>query len=531
MPKSPQDASDGVLCVTVTSNGRPVHEDIQLLAVQIQQGVARIPSARLVVQDGEMPIGRWPAADGGLFKPGAAITVSVGYGDARAVKLVFTGVVVNLGTCIGGTGGSRLEVECRGQAVPMSRQRRHAHFADLTDSQIIARLVGDHSLRATVDATPHMHRGLTQYGCTDWDFIVARARANGLIVIADGDQVRVQAPQVHAAPLLEVQWGTDLLEFQGDVGVSGPERQADTDGVRGRMKFQGSAEAQVGSMIRVSGVGDAYRGDLFVTGVEHTMADGNWFTSVEFQMPVKGGGLRAAEDVAAAVGATAGAPGVQLGTVVQIIGDPEGQQRIQVRLPVLADGQGTVWARVAQWQASNGFGALFMPEVGDEVVVDFFNRDPSQPVVLGSLYSGQRKPAYLLEADNDIKALVTRSRHRLEFDDRNKVITVTTPAGNKVVLNDQDQSIQLHDQHGNRVELQRSGIRLDTPRDLRISAQGAVAIDAVGGVNINSSSDIALTGLTVACAAQTAFSGKGGATAELSADGQTTIKGAMVMIN
>ena len=76
MPKSPQDASDGVLCVTVTSNGRPVHEDIQLLAVQIQQGVARIPSARLVVQDGEMPIGRWPAADGGLFKPGAAITVS-----------------------------------------------------------------------------------------------------------------------------------------------------------------------------------------------------------------------------------------------------------------------------------------------------------------------------------------------------------------------------------------------------------------------------------------------------------------------
>lgn len=530
MPKSPQDASDGVLCITVNCNGRALGDDIQVLAVQIDHGVARIPSARLVVQDGDGPTGRWPVADGGVFKPGTTVTIAAGYGNAGSTKVVFKGVVVKLGMRIA-SDITHLEVECRAQAVALGRQRRHAHFADLTDSQIIAMLVGEHRLRAVVDATLHTHRGLTQYGCTDWDFIVARARANGLIVIADGDEVRVQAPQVSAAPLLEVQWGVDLMEFQGDVGVSDPELQSDLEGVRGRMKFQGSAEALVGSMIIVKGVADACSGDLFVSGVEHTMADGNWFTSVEFEMPVQGPGLRAAEDAAAAVGATAGAPGVQLGTVVQIIGDPEGQQRIQVRLPVLEGGSGTVWARVAQMHASNGFGAQFMPEVGDEVVVDFLNRDPSQPVVLGSLYSGQRKPAYLLEAGNDIKALVTRSRHRLEFDDRNGVITVTTPARNRVVLNDQDQSIQLHDQHGNCVELHRSGIRLDTPGDLRIAAQGAVAIDAVGGVNINSRGDMALTGLTVACLGQTAFSGKGGATAELSADGQTTIKGAMVMIN
>ncbi len=537
MPMSPQLASDSVLCITVKSNGQAIADDIQLVSVHIHHAVARIPTARLLVLDGDMPAGDWPVADGAAFKPGAAITILAGYGDAGDTQRVFEGVVAKLGMHIGGDNQSRLEVECCGLAAKMAAVRNNAHYLDQTDSAVITQLIGHHGLGAAVDTTGHSHGGLTQYGSTDWDFIVARAAANGLLVIAADDKVRVQAPRVSDAPLLEVTWGIDMLEFHAEADVPGPwpQLQASHERIRGQMKFQGSASAQVGSMIKVVGLGARYKSDFFVAAVEHNMADGHWFTSVGFQTPPPERDAHAtaatAAPTAAVHGAVPGAPGLQLGTVVQIHGDPTGEQRIQVTLPVLDGVNGTVWARVLQLHASNGFGALFMPEVGDEVVVDFFNHDPSQPVVLGSLYSSQHKPAHALAAANDIKSLVTRSQHRLEFDETHKVITVTTPAQNKVVLSDQAQSIVLHDQHGNQVALHRSGISLDSAKDLRLSAQGAITINAVGGVSITSSSDVAVSGLNVACTGQVAFSGKGSAAAELSATGQTIIKGAIVMIN
>jgi len=172
-----------------------------------------------------------------------------------------------------------------------------------------------------------------------------------------------------------------------------------------------------------------------------------------------------------------------------------------------------------------------VPEIGDEVVVGFFNHDPSHPVVLGSLYSSRNKPAYALAARNDTKALVTRCMHKIEFDEKDKIITVTTPAKNRVVLSDKDKSILLHDQNGNIVELNSSGITVDTPKDLKITAKGTISVNAIGTMNISSTADVKCSGLNVVCDAQVGFTGKGSATAELSAAGQTTVKGAMVMIN
>jgi uncharacterized protein involved in type VI secretion and phage assembly len=184
-----------------------------------------------------------------------------------------------------------------------------------------------------------------------------------------------------------------------------------------------------------------------------------------------------------------------------------------------------------QFHASAEFGAFFLPEIGDEVVLAFFNNDPSGPVVLGSLYSSKRKPPYELVQDNHKKAIVTRCKHKLEFDDKDKIITLTTPSSNKVVISDKDKSILLSDQNGNTVEMNADGIRIDTPKDLNIGAKGKVTIDAVGAISISSRADLKCTGLNVSCDAQVSLTAKGSASAELSASGQTTVKGAMVMIN
>lgn len=66
---------------------------------------------------------------------------------------------------------------------------------------------------------------------------------------------------------------------------------------------------------------------------------------------------------------------------------------------------------------------------------------------------------------------------------------------------------------------------------MRLTAKGATTLDAVGALNIGAGADVKVAGLTVVCDAQVGFSAKGAASAGLSAAGQTTVKGAMVMIN
>ncbi|MGA2498907.1 MAG: type VI secretion system tip protein TssI/VgrG, partial [Tepidisphaeraceae bacterium] len=54
------------------------------------------------------------------------------------------------------------------------------------------------------------------------------------------------------------------------------------------------------------------------------------------------------------------------------------------------------WMRVAQVWAGKGWGAVFLPRVGHEVVVEFLEGDPDRPLVTGSVYNGGSMPPYAL---------------------------------------------------------------------------------------------------------------------------------------
>lgn len=85
-------------------------------------------------------------------------------------------------------------------------------------------------------------------------------------------------------------------------------------------------------------------------------------------------------------------------------------------------------ARVATFMARDGYGAYFMPEVGDEVVVGFELGDINQPVILGSLWSDKAKPPTQADtkASNNVRTIVSRSKHEITFDD--------TPGKEKIVI-------------------------------------------------------------------------------------------------
>jgi type VI secretion system secreted protein VgrG len=98
--------------------------------------------------------------------------------------------------------------------------------------------------------------------------------------------------------------------------------------------------------------------------------------------------------------------------------DPERLGRVRVRYPWQDRGTGenTRWVRVVAPHAGNGRGAMFLPEVGDEVLVAFEQGDPERPLVVGTLWNGKDLPP-VPAAGNTAKRLVTRSGNTIQFLD------------------------------------------------------------------------------------------------------------------
>lgn len=597
MAESPEINGSGVVRLTIFSNGTQLDDSIAIVSVTVSKTIKKIPTARIVFLDGDMPNRDFPVSNTDDFKPGSEIKINAGYDENE--ETIFQGVIVKHSIKITEDNYARLVIECRDKAVGMTIGRKNANYVDSKDSDIITKLIGNHSgLSSDVDATTTSFKEIVQYYCTDWDFLISRAEVNGLLVIVEDGKVMAKAPDTGATPQLKVTYGEDLIEFdaemdartqltavkgvswdlktqavveskevssqtlneQGDLNstelakvfspkslrlqtsapmektalekwADGQQLKAGLARIQGRMKFQGSPKAKVGTLIELEGVGNRFNGKVFVSAVNHDISNGNWTTEVEFGMSPDWFAEKRDLVAPSTSGLLPGVEGLQIGVVKKLDEDPEGQHKIQVSVPVLQAETEGVWARLANFYASEGIGTFFIPEIGDEVVMGYVNSDPSHPVILGSLYSSKRKPPYSLTAENFIKAIVTKSELKLEFDDEKKIITLITPGENKIVISDEDKSIVLQDQNNNKVELSPDGILLDSPRDIKITAKGKITIDAAGGVGTSSKADVKIEGLNINNNAKVGFVAKGNATAELSASGQTTVKGAMVMIN
>ena len=98
-------------------------------------------------------------------------------------------------------------------------------------------------------------------------------------------------------------------------------------------------------------------------------------------------------------------------------------------------------------------------------------------------------------------------------------------------ISDGDKHIKLTDQNKNEIVMNSSGISLLSAKDITLKAKGAITMDATSKFSATAKQDVSLEGLNVNMQAKVSAVVKGNAKAELSASGQTIVKGAMVMIN
>ncbi len=206
--------------------------------------------------------------------------------------------------------------------------------------------------------------------------------------------------------------------------------------------------------------------------------------------------------------------------------DPEKLGRLRVRFFWQENSFMSPWIRSVNPYSANGRGFYFIPEIGDEVLVEFEGGDAEKPYVVGSLYHGKNKPHEgWANNDNSIKGIVTKSNLRIEFDESKKVTTIDTPGGNKIVISDDEQSILLSDQNSNTVELSPNGINLNSPMDINIKSKAKITMEAEMGIDtISSMGEIKIEGVSIDQSAKSTFVAKAGATADISA-AAVTIKG------
>jgi Rhs element Vgr protein len=576
---SPLRRNIDLVTFAIKIDGSEIPAEVGILSLSVYKEVNRISTAKVVIQDGNPAEESFIQSSDSLFIPGKAIEISAGYHSDN--ELIFKGLIVKHSIKIRKDGRSTLSIECKDEAVKMTVGRKSKYFYESKDSDAIEELIGSHSLASDVDATEVVHQELVQYRTTDWDFMLARAEANGKICLVEDGTVKIASPDFNQSPLIGLTYGNDLLDFDAEIdardqfsavnskawdytaqevmdieanentSVNGgnlassnlaeviglqqfeiqhggkateAELQAWADAqllrsrmakIRGRASFQGMSEALPGQLIELNGVGDRFNGNVFISAVRHQIVAGNWITDVQFGFNPEWFAETFEISQLPASGLFAAVSGLQIGLVTQLADDPDGDDRILVRLPLISAEEQGVWARVASLDAGNNRGAFFRPEIGDEVILGFINDDPGEAVVLGMLNSSAKPAPITATDDNHEKGFVTRSEMKLLFNDDEKSITVETPNGNKLILSEDSGSITIEDENGNSILMESSGITIESASDINIKASG----------------DINLEGTNISAKANAQFTAEGSAGAELSTSAVAVVKGSLVQIN
>jgi len=517
---------------TVKVGGEAVPREHALNAVSVLSAANRIASARLTYVDGAAGTGDFPLSNLDLFKPGAEVEVLAGSGAEPT--LVFKGIVVRQRLRVREAASSLLIVDCRHAATRLSLVRRSANFFDQADSDVIETLLGAANVTADVGSTSVTHKQLVQHDCSDWDFIVTRAAANGLAVFTRAGDIAIKAPAIESA-VAELQFGATLLEFDAEVdarqqsaavqavswsaadqalqvqdgetpafastgnfdadelasGAGSEEtllhhaaldsaeatalasaalQRARVDLASGRVMCAGIATILPGDTVTLGGVGDRFSGDVLVTGVRQAFD-----TQQGWKTHIQFGGVAPDPQLRERL---------QLKRVTRMLApvaglqagvvtdneDPDGEFRVRVRLPLVDDADDGVWARVASLDAGAERGFFFRPEVGDEVLLGFLDDDPRQPVLLGMLHSSALASPIPPSNDNHQKGYTSRSKIELLFDDEKKAVTLATPGGNTLVLDDDAKGITIEDQNGNKIVLSSDGITIESSKALELKA-------------------------------------------------------------
>ncbi len=197
------------------------------------------------------------------------------------------------------------------------------------------------------------------------------------------------------------------------------------------------ARLRPGKLIKVSGpvaqegsTSSTEYGEFIVTSVSHSSSNGNYQNHFE--------AIPTANDMVPTSAWRQPVCDPQSAHVIEV-DDPDKLGRVRVRFHWQQGGpELSPWIRVLSAHAHKQGGLYLIPEIGDEVLVDFEFNDPEQPYVTGSLFNGKAKPdAAWADERNDVKAFRTKGGNEVLITDKagkESVVVRNKDGKNEVIL-------------------------------------------------------------------------------------------------
>jgi type VI secretion system secreted protein VgrG len=246
--------------------------------------------------------------------------------------------------------------------------------------------------------------------------------------------------------------------------------------------------------------------------------------------------------------------GPQTAEVVDI-NSPQGSQShasVKVRFPWQED-ETSCWARVAQLYAGPEWGSYFVPDIGQEVLVEYVNGDPDRPVIVGAVYNDSNPIPPYTDTQSGIRTRGS-NYNELRFDDKRGSEEVYFQAGrdhNFLVNNDEageighDQKIEIGNDKTTEVG---ANVKLEAGQNIDVTSKmgsikvqskaGKIDIEAATGITLKvGSSSIEMTpaGITIKSTMidvnGTMVTVKANAMAEVSSSAMLTLRGGLTRIN
>jgi Rhs element Vgr protein len=560
-------------------NGSAVPRTDQLLSVSVVSSANHIATARLAYRDGEAATGSFALSNGSLFVPGAEVEILAGSGNAPDLLFKGLVVRQRLKVREGSPpqlvvecrhAATKMSLKRHGaihldktdsdvisqlcsdagiNATIASTSLSHPHLVqfDSTDWDFLVTraqacghivLTRGADLETRAPALSGSPVATLAFGATLMELdaeIDAREQTQAVKTLTwnaadqavhtlDASPPGFTGPGNLAADDLASAMGIDALELrhamlpdaEATAVADARFARARLDKVSGRAMCAGLGQVLPGDVVELAGVGDRFNGQVLVTGVRHEMdTTQGWRTHLQFGGVPEDPARRQRLESGRSSSLLAPVHGLQTGIVTDNE-DPEGEFRVRVRLPLVDPAGDGVWARVVCSDAGSDRGVMIRPEIDDEVVVGFFDDDPRSPVLLGMLHSSAHAAPLTPSNDNHEKTFKSRSGIQVLVNDEDTVITLSTPGGHSLVLDDKNGEVVLTDSNGNSLKFSSAGITLESSADLKLKVSGDAKLEFGGGGEVSAGSQLKL---------------EGSAGIEVSSGGTAKLKGSLVQIN
>jgi phage protein D len=527
--------------------------------------------------------------DSALLLPGKELVVK-----SQDGKTLFDGEIVELEAEFSDR-GQYVIVRAFDRLHRLARGTINRAFVQVSDSDIAQTCAGEVGLSVDAETTSGQHSHYIQANESNLELLQRRAAANGYLLFVEGKKLHFTSPKeavavalAWGATLAEFRprlssigqldqvsvRGWDMKTQQAIVGQATKSKLPPQVGLQAKNFFAsvkpsashadlalssqdqakrmaqglldghasrfieaegvalGTPKLKAGVSLKITGVGERFSGDYFVTSATHRIVPGQSYLT---EFSVSGlnpssllGMLAPPEPQQQALG------GLTIG-IVSDNNDPDKLGRVKVKYPLLYDDNlgadiTSDWIRINTMGAGAGYGMLFLPEVNDEVIVAFAHGDQNAPFVLGTLWSNKHMPplapAKLLQGGKVVqRALYSRSGHYILLDDSDADggISLVDKKGNKLVFKAQDDSLLVET---------KGKITMTTKSDFVLQVQGNASLTANGNLSLEAKGNLSFkaTGnLKAEAMGQAELNGTSGA--KLASSAIVDVQGAMINLN